>query len=368
MSTGDFFYHTAHGLECIGRYSSGQNILLDGKEYVIKLMLDGYVSLTNTEIVDDLKKKMCNMVDGIKNEITKREDDITFLRAEIASLEERATETDDIDDLLKREVGDKTTLICKHKREIKKLKRRSLLDIRYTETIKTDYFQLPPFCSTYVKHLNCIIVWCPGTNMSKKRKHISSHSSTKIVPKRKKVKMSNGDIQTNMKTVIYQPRKLGMKHYGNLVTAVTINSQSGKAGVRVGWVIDSINGKKMPCNRKIIKDAIAALKKESVPIEIVFLVNPKFGTWDGVSTITSLESLIGLKLFEVECSEQCFAIKIIKSSDWKNGKLLMRYRYSGYFMFEISTTKHKRMLCNVGRPEDYERIQESNDCTFRRIC
>eukprot|EP00463_Aulacantha_scolymantha_P004552 TRINITY_DN5669_c0_g1_i1.p1 TRINITY_DN5669_c0_g1~~TRINITY_DN5669_c0_g1_i1.p1 ORF type:complete len:256 (-),score=40.50 TRINITY_DN5669_c0_g1_i1:21-737(-) len=83
-----------------------------------------------------------------------------------------------------------------------------------------------------------------------------------------KEKVSSGDpcrltfMQDTSKTmqttklVTFQPEAMGFSFNGNKITQIIHGNQAEKEGVSIGWTILEVNGKRQPCDKRIIRQAI----------------------------------------------------------------------------------------------------------------
>lgn len=72
------------------------------------------------------------------------------------------------------------------------------------------------------------------------------------------------------KEIVFINGNLGFRCKKNYVNSVTPGSQADIAGVCIGWVVDSINGKIIPCDQNFLETTVGMLSLNAEKIKIVF--------------------------------------------------------------------------------------------------
>lgn len=104
-----------------------------------------------------------------------------------------------------------------------------------------------------------------------------------------KIGSKNGGGANGKVTIDVEPKPFGVKCNGQTVTDVTAGSQAEKAGVKVGWTIVEIGGKKVSTTPEITK-ALADNKKKGKKYKII-AVNPEATTGaDSGSAVSTKEA------------------------------------------------------------------------------
>lgn len=170
MLIGELFSLTSNGFEKLTKISRDPVISVEGKKYLIEQLNNGCLKLTHTGSKDNRKQKYESAVEKLQNEIDKRKNDITALDLEVKILIKKARVFEDGDNTLADELVNKTLLISKHRREIKKIKSKICVEITYQQKLIRHSLELRPFIIKFVPFWNKEIIWCPIKKINKKRK------------------------------------------------------------------------------------------------------------------------------------------------------------------------------------------------------
>lgn len=94
--------------------------------------------------------------------------------------------------------------------------------------------------------------WESNETVEEKPNETIEAITTKIRPK----------LIINHVKVSFEPKKFGIRYQGNVISHISPGLQAEHAGVKLGWVIISINGHQMTNDRSMIKQAIQDEKKK----------------------------------------------------------------------------------------------------------